>query len=144
MRRHRRLDGHGVRDRALGRIVGAVGAPHDVEVPIETVIFRNVGLRGGVAPARKYLPELLAAVLAGDQPGTRLRLRDRPRPLVDGYEAMDDRRAIKSLVRVARQPEWEETRPQSCRKTEARTASRKPGRRCLDGYTCPPGSSATR
>ena len=49
-----------------GGMVGAVGAPHDVEVPIETVIFRNVGLRGGVAPVRKYLPELLAAVLAGE------------------------------------------------------------------------------
>jgi hypothetical protein len=33
-------------------------------VPIETVIFRNVGLRGGVAPARKYIPELLADILA--------------------------------------------------------------------------------
>ena len=48
-----------------GSIVGAVGAPHDVEVPIDTVIFRNVGLRGGVAPARRYIPELLDDVLAG-------------------------------------------------------------------------------
>src|SRR5947207_7256903 len=35
-----------------GAMVGAVGAPHDVEVPIDTVIFRNIGLRGGVAPVR--------------------------------------------------------------------------------------------
>jgi threonine dehydrogenase-like Zn-dependent dehydrogenase len=46
-------------------MVGAIGAPHDVEVPINTVIFRNVGLRGGVAPVRRYLPELLDDVLAG-------------------------------------------------------------------------------
>lgn len=37
-----------------GSIVGAVGAPHGVEVPIDTVIFRNIGLRGGVSPARRY------------------------------------------------------------------------------------------
>jgi threonine dehydrogenase-like Zn-dependent dehydrogenase len=46
-------------------MVGTVGAPHGVEVPIDTVIFRNVGLRGGVAPARKYIHELLPDVLAG-------------------------------------------------------------------------------
>jgi threonine dehydrogenase-like Zn-dependent dehydrogenase len=35
-----------------GSIVGAIGVPHDVDVPISTVIFRNIGLRGGVAPVR--------------------------------------------------------------------------------------------
>jgi threonine dehydrogenase-like Zn-dependent dehydrogenase len=36
-----------------GSIVGVVGAPHGVDMPItETVVFRNIGLRGGVAPAR--------------------------------------------------------------------------------------------
>jgi threonine dehydrogenase-like Zn-dependent dehydrogenase len=29
----------------LGSIVGAIGAPHGVDVPIETVIFRNIGPR---------------------------------------------------------------------------------------------------
>ena len=48
-----------------GGMVGAVGVPHGVEVPINTVIFRNIGLRGGVAPARKYIPELLGDVLEG-------------------------------------------------------------------------------
>jgi threonine dehydrogenase-like Zn-dependent dehydrogenase len=85
-----------------GGIVGAVGAPHDVEVPIETVIFRNVGLRGGVAPARKYLPELLDAVLAGTiNPGRVFDYETDLDHIVDGYDAMDDRRAIKSLIRVA-------------------------------------------
>jgi len=85
-----------------GGVVGAVGAPHDVEVPIETVIFRNVGLRGGVAPARKYLPELLDAVLAGTiNPGRVFDYETDLDHIVDGYDAMDDRRAIKSLIRVA-------------------------------------------
>ncbi len=39
-----------------GSIVGVVGVPHGVEVPIQTVIFRNIGLRGGVAPVRRYIP----------------------------------------------------------------------------------------
>jgi len=85
-----------------GSIVGAVGAPHDVVVPIETVIFRNVGLRGGVAPARTYIPELLADVLAGRiNPGRVFDFETDLDHIVDGYDAMDERRAIKSLVRVA-------------------------------------------
>ena len=84
-----------------GGMVGAVGAPHDVVVPIDTVIFRNVGLRGGMAPARKYIPELLAAVLAGEiNPGRVFDFETDLEHLVDGYDAMDERRAIKSLVRV--------------------------------------------
>ena len=85
-----------------GSVVGAVGAPHDVVVPIETVIFRNVGLRGGVAPARKYIPELLPDVLAGRiNPGLVFDFEADLDHIVDGYEAMDERRAIKSLVRVS-------------------------------------------
>ncbi|HEY4751669.1 MAG TPA: zinc-dependent alcohol dehydrogenase family protein [Candidatus Limnocylindrales bacterium] len=85
-----------------GGMVGAVGAPHGVEVPIETVIFRNVGLRGGVAPARRYLPELLDAVLAGEiNPGRVFDFETDLDHIVDAYDAMDQRRAIKSLVRVA-------------------------------------------
>lgn len=84
-----------------GGMVGAVGAPHGVEVPIDTVIFRNVGLRGGVAPARRYLPELLEAVLAGGiNPGRVFDFETDLEHVVDGYRAMDERRAIKSLVRV--------------------------------------------
>jgi threonine dehydrogenase-like Zn-dependent dehydrogenase len=83
-------------------MVGAVGAPHDVEVPIDTVIFRNVGLRGGVAPARRYLPGLLHAVLADEiNPGLVFDFETDLEGLVEAYDAMDQRRAIKSLVRVA-------------------------------------------
>jgi len=85
----------------VGSIVGAIGAPHGVVVPIDTVIFRNVGLRGGVAPVRRYIPELLDDVLHGRiDPG---RVFDLEVPLADvaeGYSAMNERRAIKSLVRI--------------------------------------------
>ena len=70
-------------------------------VPIDTVIFRNVGLRGGVAPARKYIPELLDAVLSGAiNPGRVFDFETDLDHIVEGYDAMDERRAIKSLVRV--------------------------------------------
>jgi threonine dehydrogenase-like Zn-dependent dehydrogenase len=84
-----------------GSIVGAVGAPHGVIVPIETVIFSNVGLRGGVSPARTYLPELMDDVLAGRiNPGRVFDFETDLDGIAEGYEAMDERRAIKSLVRV--------------------------------------------
>ncbi len=85
-----------------GSLVGAVGAPHGVEVPIDTVIFRNVGLRGGVAPARTYIPQLLPDVLAGRiNPGRVFDFETDLAHIVEGYQAMDERRAIKSLVRFA-------------------------------------------
>ena len=84
-----------------GSIVGAIGAPHGVVVPIETVIFRNVGLRGGVSPARVYLPELMDDVLAGRiDPGRVFDFETDLDHVAEGYAAMDDRRAIKALVRV--------------------------------------------
>ena len=84
-----------------GSIVGAVGAPHGVVVPIETVIFRDIGLRGGVAPVRRYIPELLPDVLAGRiDPGRVFDFETDLDGVAEGYAAMDERRAIKSLVRV--------------------------------------------
>ena len=66
------------------------------------MIFRNVGLRGGVAPARKYIPELLPDVLDGRiNPGRVLDFETDLDHIVEGYKAMDERRAIKALVRVA-------------------------------------------
>jgi threonine dehydrogenase-like Zn-dependent dehydrogenase len=85
----------------VGTIVGAIGVPHGVQVPIETVIFRNIGLRGGVSPARRYIPELLDDVLDGRiQPGRVLDYSTGLDGVVDAYKAMDERRAIKSLLRI--------------------------------------------
>ena len=84
-----------------GSMVGAIGAPHDVEVPISTVIFRNIGLRGGVASVRRYLPELLDDVLAGViNPGRVFDYETDLDGIADAYAAMDERRAVKTLIRV--------------------------------------------
>ena len=84
-----------------GSIVGAIGAPHDVEVPIESVIFRNIGLRGGVSPVRRYIPDLLDDVLEGRiNPGRVLDYETDIDGIPEAYEAMNDRRAIKALIRV--------------------------------------------
>ena len=83
-----------------GSTLGIVGVPHG-EVPFARTFFRNVGWRGGPAPARIYIPELLDDVLSGTiDPG---RVFDHETDLdhvADAYTAMDERRAIKSLVRV--------------------------------------------
>jgi threonine dehydrogenase-like Zn-dependent dehydrogenase len=85
-----------------GSIVGFVGVPHGVELPIQTMFFRNVGVRGGGAPVRVYLPELLDDVLAEHiDPGRVLDYETDLDGIGDAYAAMDERRAIKSLVRVA-------------------------------------------
>jgi threonine dehydrogenase-like Zn-dependent dehydrogenase len=86
----------------VGSVVGAIGAPHDVVVPIDTVIFRNIGLRGGVAPARKYIPELLEDVLEGRiNPGRVFDFQTDLNGIKEAYDAMDERRAVKSLLKVS-------------------------------------------
>lgn len=83
-----------------GSTVGIVGVPHG-EVPFTTTFFRNVGWRGGPAPARIYIPELLTDVLDGRiNPGLVLDHETGLDQIADAYVAMDERRAIKSLVRV--------------------------------------------
>jgi threonine dehydrogenase-like Zn-dependent dehydrogenase len=85
----------------VGSIVGAIGAPHGVEVPIETVIFRNIGLRGGVSPVRRYIPELLDDVLEGRiNPGRVFDFATDLNGIVEAYTAMNERRAVKSLLRI--------------------------------------------
>ncbi|SDB81123.1 Threonine dehydrogenase [Raineyella antarctica] len=83
-----------------GAMVGFVGVPHDSDPSIATMFARNVGLRGGMAPVRNYLPELLPLVLDGSiDPG---RVFDLTLPLdqvAEAYAAMDERRAIKVLLR---------------------------------------------
>jgi hypothetical protein len=84
-----------------GGMVGCVGAPY-YSIPATRLAPANIGLRGGVAPVRAYLPNLLDDVLAGRiHPG---RVFDLELPLsevAEGYRAMDERRAIKVLLRPA-------------------------------------------
>ena len=83
-----------------GATVGFVGVPHGVEVPIRRMFSRNVGLAGGVAPARAYLPDLMADVLSGEiNPGLVFDLELPLDQVAEGYKAMHERRAIKVLLR---------------------------------------------
>ncbi len=82
-----------------GATVGYVGVPHDVELPIGSMFSRNVGVAGGVAPVRAYLPMLRDLVLAGTiDPGVVFDLQLPLTKIAEGYAAMDERRAIKSLI----------------------------------------------
>jgi threonine dehydrogenase-like Zn-dependent dehydrogenase len=84
-----------------GSTLGIVGVSHDVEVPFMTAFFRNIGWRGGAAPARIYIPDLLDDVLDGRiNPGLVFDYETNLDGIVDAYTAMDERTAIKSLVRV--------------------------------------------
>jgi alcohol dehydrogenase len=85
-----------------GAIVGRVGVPHGVDVDAEGTFYRNVGMRGGPAPARHYQPELLKAVLDGRiDPGKVFDLTTDLDHISDAYAAMDERRAIKALIKVS-------------------------------------------
>lgn len=85
-----------------GSVVGAVGVPHGVELPYQNMFFRNVGIHGGPAPARAYIPELLDDVLAGRiNPGRVFDFETNLDGIAEAYSAMDERRAIKSLLRVS-------------------------------------------
>ncbi len=87
---------------APGAIVGRVGVPHGVELDGEGTFYRNVGMRGGPAPARAYQPELLKLVLDGAiDPGRVFDLTTDLEHIADAYAAMDERRAIKALVKVS-------------------------------------------
>jgi len=84
-----------------GSVVGYVGVPHGVEFPVHEMFVRNRGVLGGPAPARAYIPELLEDVLEGSlDPGRVFDYATDLDGIGDAYAAMDERRAIKSLVRV--------------------------------------------
>ncbi|HTV55445.1 MAG TPA: zinc-dependent alcohol dehydrogenase family protein [Terriglobia bacterium] len=83
-----------------GGYIGYVGVPHGVALDGKQLFFSHVHLHGGPAPVRRYLPELINLVLNGKiNPG---KVFDLVLPLdrvAEGYRAMDERRAIKALLR---------------------------------------------
>ncbi len=85
-----------------GGAIGYVGVPHGSGTGLDLgVMFgRNIALRGGVAPVRTYIPELLPDVLSGAiDPSPVFDLEIGLGDLPDGYRAMDERTALKVLVR---------------------------------------------
>ena len=89
-----------IRSIRAGGSVGYVGVPHGVELDGEQLFFSHVRLHGGPAPVRRYLPELIRLVFERRiDPG---RVFDKELPLAEvaeAYRAMDERRAIKVLLR---------------------------------------------
>lgn len=90
-----------IRSTRPGGHVGYVGVSHGISLPGEELFFAEVHLMGGPAPVRRYLPELIGMVLDGKiNPG---KVFDQTVPLeqvAEGYRAMDERRAIKTLLTV--------------------------------------------
>ena len=80
--------------------MGYVGVPRGVEFNGEELFYTHVHLRGGPAPVRNYLPELIDLVLNGKiNPGKVFDLTLPLDQVAEGYRAMDERRAIKTLLR---------------------------------------------
>jgi threonine dehydrogenase-like Zn-dependent dehydrogenase len=89
-----------IRSTRPGGHVGYVGVSHDVELPGDELFFSQVHLHGGPAPVRRFLPDLIDRIWTRQiDPG---RVFDLELPLAEaaaGYTAMDERRAIKVLLR---------------------------------------------
>jgi len=83
-----------------GGYVSFVGVPHGVELDGQEMFFSQVHLHGGPAPVRHFLPKLIDLIFERKiDPG---KVFDLMLPLEDvaqGYRAMDERRAIKTLLR---------------------------------------------
>jgi threonine dehydrogenase-like Zn-dependent dehydrogenase len=82
-----------------GAMVGFVGVPHDVAINGEDLFRTHVGVRGGPAPVRRFLPELIDLTWRREiNPGLVFDLTLPLDQVAEGYRAMDERRAIKSLL----------------------------------------------
>jgi threonine dehydrogenase-like Zn-dependent dehydrogenase len=84
-----------------GGYVSYVGVPHDVQLDGQDLFFRHVHLHGGPAPVRRYLPRLIELIESRRcDPGKVFDLTLPLEKVAEGYRAMDERRAIKTLLRV--------------------------------------------
>lgn len=84
-----------------GAMIGYVGVPHGVELDGQSLFFSQTGMLGGPAPVRRFLPHLMELVLSRTiNPGKVFDLQLPLANVAEGYRAMDERRAIKTLLRV--------------------------------------------
>jgi threonine dehydrogenase-like Zn-dependent dehydrogenase len=84
-----------------GGHVGYVGVPFDVALPGAELFFSGVHLHGGPAPVRRFLPDLIQRICNRDiDPGKVFDLTLPLEQAAEGYRAMDERRAIKTLLTV--------------------------------------------
>jgi threonine dehydrogenase-like Zn-dependent dehydrogenase len=84
-----------------GGYVSYVGVPHGVELDAQKLFYTHVHLHGGPAPVRRFLPKLIDLILNGTiDPGKVFDLTLPLDQVAEGYRAMDERRAIKTLLQV--------------------------------------------
>ena len=84
-----------------GGTIGYVGVPHGVNLDGQQLFFKQQRMLGGPAPVRRFLPDLMQRVLDGKiRPGKVFDLVLPVAEVAEGYKAMDERRAIKTLLRV--------------------------------------------
>lgn len=89
-----------VRSTRAGGHVGYVGVTHGVELPGEELFFSGVHLHGGPAPVRRFLPQLIDLIWNREiDPGKVFDLELPLEQAAEGYRAMDERRAVKTLLR---------------------------------------------
>lgn len=90
-----------IRSTRPGGFMSYVGVPHGVELDGEQLFFAHIHLHGGPAPVRRYLPNLISLVLEEKiNPGKVFDLTLPLAQVAEGYRAMDERRAIKTLLRT--------------------------------------------
>jgi threonine dehydrogenase-like Zn-dependent dehydrogenase len=84
-----------------GGTIGYVGVPHGVTFEGQALFFAQRRMLGGPAPVRRFLPDLMDRVLKGRiKPGKVFDLILPIDQVAEGYKAMDERRAIKTLLTV--------------------------------------------
>jgi len=89
-----------IRSTRPGGHIGYVGVPHGVQLDGAELFYTHVHLHGGPAPVRRFLPNLIEMVWSGKiNPGKVFDLTLPLSQVAEGYRAMDERRAIKTLLR---------------------------------------------
>jgi len=84
-----------------GGSIGFVGVPHGVTFDGQQLFFAQRRLLGGPAPVRRFLPDLMERVLRDKiKPGKVFDLTLPIAQVAEGYKAMDERKAIKTLLTV--------------------------------------------
>lgn len=84
-----------------GGKIGFVGVPHGVQLDGQALFYQQKSLLGGPAPVRRFLPDLMDLVLSRTiNPGKVFDLELPLEDVAEGYRAMDERRAIKTLLRL--------------------------------------------
>lgn len=90
-----------IRSTRPGGHVGFVGVSHAVEIPGEEFFYSHVHLHGGPAPVRRFLPDLIDQIWNREiEPGKVFDLELPLEQAAEGYRAMDERRAIKTLLAI--------------------------------------------